>query len=566
MEEKNTRRSGVRIMGQLIGLVRPLLWIMAVAVVMGILGYLCAIFLTITAVEGILKLQFRQDVAVSVIGGILPDTVGGLGVVLVALAVMRGVLHYIEQYCNHYIAFRLLAVIRHKVFAALRRLCPAKLEGKEKGNLISVITSDIELLEVFYAHTISPIMIAFFTSVLMIIFLCKIHFTAGVIAFFGYLAVGVILPLWNAKRGKNVGMDFREKFGHLSSFVLDSLRGIDETMQYAQGEKRSKDMQKYSYEMEQYKSKLAQGEGRQRAGTNVVIYLFTFIMFGSMAICQQNGMVSSSEVVLCTIAMMGSFGPVVALSNLSNNLTQTLASGERVLRILEEIPVTNEISGKTETTFGDVICNQVEFGYDTANKGQKVISNCNVVLKPGNIYGILGPSGSGKSTLLKLIMRFWNVNQGSITINGRNVNDINTSNLRNMQAYMTQETWLFHDSIASNISLGRDDVKRADIIEAAKKASIHDMIMELPKGYDTQVGELGSTLSGGEKQRIGLARMFLSQGEFWLLDEPTSNLDSLNEGIILKALQQEAKERTVLMVSHRKSTLGIVKKENVLHV
>ena len=565
-ENTNTtkRRSAIRIMGSLIGLVKPLLHIMLAAIILGTLGYLCAIFLTILAgqviVYGLLTGVAGMNVPVDNMWLVLTP-VKMIITVLIVIAVLRGILHYVEQYCNHFIAFKLLAIIRHKVFAALRKLCPAKLEGRDKGNLISIITTDIELLEVFYAHTISPIAIATLTSIIMVIFIGRYHWLAGVLALAAYLIVGVAIPMWNGKRGSQKGMEFRTNFGELNSFVLDSLRGLDETIQYGQGEKRKEQMSERSKNLAGMQASLSKMEGSQRSFTNMVILLASFGMLALTIWLYDKGAMGFEGILTCTIAMMGSFGPVVALSSLSNNLNQTLASGERVLSLLEETPLVEEIPGDVETSgvesmeyeFKGAEAENVTFAY-----GEEVIlDNYSLKLQPGKITGIHGASGSGKSTLLKLLMRFWDVQDGSVSVDGTDVRKIPTKHLRDMESYVTQETHLFHDSIANNIAIAKPGASREEIMEAAKKASIHDFIMTLPKGYDTEVGELGDTLSGGEKQRIGIARAFLHECPLILLDEPTSNLDSLNEGIILKSLKESAKKKTVVLVSHRVSTMNV---------
>lgn len=587
------RRSAISIMGNLIGLVKPLLHIMLAAIILGTAGYLCAIFLTILAGQVIVH-------------GLIAGGAGSVKTiitVMLIIAVLRGILHYAEQYCNHFIAFKLLAIIRHKVFAALRKLCPAKLEGRDKGNLISIITTDIELLEVFYAHTISPIAIATLTSLVMVVFIGRYHWLAGILALIAYLIVGVVIPMWNGKCGSQMGMEFRTNFGELNSFVLDSLRGLNETIQYDQGEKRKEQMSERSRSLAGIQEKLSKMEGAQRSFTNLVILLASFGMLALTVWLYGKEEIGFEGILTCTIAMMGSFGPVVALSSLSNNLNQTLASGERVLSLLEETPMVEEISGNvdirtdsdneisntsivSENTDNDIRnqnngpekekyilrviltgraknsvkafsgaeAQHVTFAYEN----ETILDDYSLKLESGKITGIHGASGSGKSTLLKLLMRFWDVNQGSVSVDGEDVRKIPTRHLRDMESYVTQETHLFHDSIANNIAVGSPAASREAIIEAAKKASIHDFIMKLPKGYDTEVGELGDTLSGGEKQRIGIARAFLHDSPLILMDEPTSNLDSLNEGIILKSLREASEKKTVMLVSHRKSTMNIV--------
>ena len=568
-EHTNTtkRRSAIQIMGSLIGLVKPLLHIMLAAIILGTLGYLCAIFLTILAGQVIV-----HGLLTGVAGMIVPvekmwlvfTPVKKIITVMIVIAVLQGILHYVEQYCNHFIAFKLLAIIRHKVFASLRKLCPAKLEGRDKGNLISIITTDIELLEVFYAHTISPIAIATLTSMIMVIFIGGYHWLAGLLALADYLIVGVAIPMWNGKRGSQKGMEFRTSFGELNSFVLDSLRGLDETIQYGQGEKRKEQMSKRSKNLAEMQESLSKMEGSQRSFTNMVILLASFGMLALTIWLYAKGEMGFEGILTCTIAMMGSFGPVVALSSLSNNLNQTLASGERVLSLLEETPLVEEIPGDVETSgaesmehgFTGAEAENVTFAY-----GEEVIlDNYSLKLQPGKITGIHGASGSGKSTLLKLLMRFWDVQDGSVSVDGIDVRKIQTKHLRDMESYVTQETHLFHDSIANNIAIAKPGASREEIMEAAKKASIHDFIMTLPKGYDTEVGELGDTLSGGEKQRIGIARAFLHECPLILLDEPTSNLDSLNESIILRSLKKMGKDKTVILVSHRESTMAVAEK------
>ena len=564
-KSKAKRRSALQIMGQLIGLVRPLLHIMLGAIVLGVAGYLCAICLTILAGQTLVK-------------GLGGEAVGtGVFVVLILAAVLRGVLHYLEQYCNHFIAFKLLAIIRHKVFAALRKLCPAKLEGRDKGNLISIITTDIELLEVFYAHTISPIAIGTLVSLIMVCFIGSYHVLAGVLALVGYVLVGAVIPVWNGRKGASGGMEFRTEFGELNSFVLDSLRGLDETIQYGQGEKRKEQMQERSVKLGNMQQNLSKLEGRQRSVTNLVILVCSFGMLFMCLALQKQGNMDFYGVVTCTIAMMGSFGPVVALSNLSNNLHQTLASGERVLSLLEEKPMVEEIPdreyvemgsltitqaaakqregqpAKVQENFSGASLQDVTFAYND----ETILKDYSLSLAPGRITGIHGASGSGKSTALKLLMRFWDVQKGQVIVNGSDVRETPTGALRDMQSYMTQETHLFHDSIANNIAIAKPEAAREEIMEAAKKASIHNFIMSLPKGYDTEVGELGDTLSGGEKQRIGIARAFLHDAPMLLMDEPTSNLDALNEGIILKSLKEACRDKTVVLVSHRKSTMNV---------
>ncbi len=540
--ENQKRRPALIVMAKLIVLVKPLLPVMLLAIVLGVAGFLCAIFLTVFASGELLALAQKTS-------GLIPFSF------LIILAVARGLLHYGEQYCNHFIAFKLLAIIRHKIFDALRHLCPAKLEGRDKGNLISVITSDIELLEVFYAHTISPVAIAFIVSTIMCVFLGKIYIWAGLLAAAAYLTVGLLIPFINSRLGSAKGFDFRNEFGELNSFVLASLRGLDETIQYDYGKKREKQIEEKSIELGRLQGQLNKYEALQRAFTTGAILSFGLASFFLLYTAFEKNLIDFSGLVTGTVAMMGSFGPVVALSNLSNNLNQTIASGNRVLNLLEERPVVEEVTSGLEVNFAGASVENVTFAYDE----KQILKDFNAIFPKGKMTGIHGPSGCGKSTLLKLLMRFWDVDKGQITISGQNIKDLNTKNLRSMISYITQETYIFNDTIADNISLGADGFTQEEIEAAAKKASLHDFIISLPHGYDTKTGELGSSLSGGERQRIGLARAFLYDAKFMLLDEPTSNLDSLNEAVILKSLKDEKDkdpDKTMLLVSHRKSTLA----------
>ena len=553
--DKDKRRSDIAIMRRLIVLVKPLTGVMITGIILGVAGFLCAIFLTIVGGIGVIKglSVFGGDV---MFGSTALDEViswNQIFVLLIGLAIARGILHYGEQYCNHYIAFRILAIIRHKVFECLRKLCPAKLEGKNKGDLISIITSDIELLEVFFAHTISPIVIAFLTSLIMVIFIGAQSMVAGVIACMGYIVVGVVLPIWNGKRSASAGMKFRNGVGELNGFVLDSMYGVDEILQYGQGDQQLSKMNEKSQSLAEDQENLSKFEGSQRAVTNIVIQLFSWGMLFTMIYLYMESAATFSEVLISTLAMMSSFGPVVALASLSNSLNQTLACGERVLALLEETPLVEEVSGKEHTDFKGSKADDITFSYED----EIILKNVTVDIEKGKVLGIHGASGSGKSTLLKLIMRFWDVKYGQVLISEKDIKEINTDDLRSMSSYVTQDTILFRDTIANNIRIANPDAGLAKVEEAAKKASIHDFIVRLPHGYETNVGELGSTLSDGEKQRVGLARAFLHDSDLLLLDEPTSNLDVLNEGIILKSLENEKIGKTMVLVSHRKSTLSL---------
>ncbi len=585
------RRSGFTVMARLVGLVKPLTGYMILAVLMGFIGHLCAAFITILGGYAVLNaLGFSTAVSVKTVF-----------ICVLLFALLRAVLRYAEQGCNHFIAFKLLAMIRDKVFQALRKLCPAKLEGRDKGDLISLITSDIELLEVFYAHTISPVAIAFLFTVVMSLFIGAFHPALGLLALLAYLSVGIIIPLvtsrlsgTGAARGESstgtvetegvrksqpaatvetegvrkgqaagsaagdAAMEFRVRSGELSSFVLDSLRGLSETIQYGQGEARLAEMNVRTDALSGDEKRMKRISGRNMAATNTVILFFDLCMLFAGAMLYQRGRVDFSGVLIPSIAMFASFGPVIALANLGSTLQSTFAAGNRVLDILDEKPVTEEITdgiaidGKN-AAFGGARAEKVRFSYGN----EVILEDLSLVFRPGRITGVMGRSGSGKSTLLKLLMRFWKTDSGKISISCREIDSINTASLRNCESFVTQETHLFHDSIRNNLRIAKLDATEEEIEAACRKASVHDFIMTLPQGYDTPVGELGDTLSGGERQRLGLARAFLHDAPFLLLDEPTSNLDSLNEGVILKSLCEEGEDRTVVLVSHRQSTMRI---------
>ena len=532
-----------KVLLRMIKLVKPLTGCMILAVLFGTIGFLTAQFIPVLGGMIILN-GTGEETALSL---------KMLIVLLLSFALLRAVFRFAEQRMNHYIAFTLLAIIRDKVFKALRKLCPAKLEGRDKGDLISLITSDVELLEVFYAHTISPICIAVITETIMCIFIGSYHPVLGLVALASYLLVGLVLPLVISKRSGTTGDDLRKQSGELSAHMLESIRGIDDTLQYSYGKKRLKEIGEKTTALSAKQAFLSKLTGTNMAIANLMILISDIVMLFVCILLYQNGQIGFDGFLIPLIALMSSFGPVIALSALGTTLQSTIASGSRVLAIIDEKPETEDITGKDEIVFSGADVKNLGFAYGN----EEVLSGVSVTVPEKKIIGIVGKSGCGKSTLLKLLMRFWNVKQGQITLSERNIDDINTDNLRDIESYMTQETQLFKDTIANNVRIGKLDATDEEVIDACKKASIHDFIMTLPKGYETEVGELGSTLSGGERQRIGLARAFLHDAPFMLLDEPTSNLDSLNEAVILRSLDKEKGEKTIILVSHRQSTMRI---------
>ena len=536
-------------MARLIGLVKPLVGFMVLAVVMGLAGHLCASFITI----------FGSYAVLGLLGFDTPLGLKAMFASVVLFAVLRAVLRYAEQSCNHFIAFKLLALIRDQVFLALRKLCPAKLEGRDKGNLISVITSDIELLEVFYAHTISPAAIAFFYTAVMCLFIGSFHPAMGILALLAYLAVGIIIPLITSRLSGRDGMEFRTGSGDLSGFVLDSLRGLSETIQYSRGRERLIQMNDRTDALSETEKRMKRTAGRNMAVTNTAILLFDLCMLLVSAMLYQSGKVDFAGVLVPVIALFSSFGPAVALANLGSTLQNTFAAGNRVLDILDEIPAVLEVAGREKTAFEGAAAKNVSFSYGA----ESILEGVSLEIPKGQVIGIVGKSGSGKSTLLKLFMRFWDAGNGSVEISGRDISGINTADLRDMESFMTQETHLFHDSIRSNLRIAKLSATDAEIEAACRKASIHDFIMGLPQGYDTPVGELGDTLSGGERQRIAVARAILHRKNLFLLDEATSALDSETTEFMEESILS-LENITCIAVTHKSTPESLKKYDEIL--
>lgn len=556
MSERRQKRKPSKVLTllKMLGLVKPLAGYMVLAVIAGSFAYLAVQFIPVLGGYAILN-GLGLDV---------PLSLRAIWILLPVMALARAILRFTEQRLNHYIAFTLLAIIRDRVFGALRRLCPAKLEGRDKGNLVSLITSDVELLEVFYAHTISPICIAIVVESVMCVYIASFHRGLGLLALAAYLSVGILVPLIISGISGNMGEKVRKHSADLASCILENIRGLDETIQFDGSDSRLAAMRKESKTLLWHQSALNRMTGLNLAIANTAILIFDVLMAAAAGWLYMSGKVGFDGFILPVLALMSSFGPVSALAGLGTTLQNTVASADRVLAIVEEEPETEEITGMPEVNFHGAQCRKVSFRYGS---GAPVLRNFSLSIHENQIIGIVGESGCGKSTLLKLLMRFWAVNKGRIDFadipEGSavpadvDIGEINTSNLRDLESYMTQDTQMFKDTIANNIRIAKLDASDEEIEEACRKASLHDWIMTLPDGYETNVGELGDTLSGGERQRIGLARAFLHDAPFILLDEPTSNLDSLNEAVILKALKDEAKGKTVLLVSHRKSTMRV---------
>ncbi len=542
------KRSTFNVMIRLIGLVRPLAPIMIIAIIMGCLGYFCASFITVFASYAIIDILKNNSVNLNL-----------FITVILTIAVLRGILHYIEQYCNHFIAFKLLALIRDKVFTALRKLAPAKLDGRDKGNLVSIITSDIELLEVFYAHTVSPICIAFITSFGVICFIGSFNIILGVIVLLAHITVGIVIPIIMSKKSKQNGESHRNKVGELNTYFLDSLRGLKEILQFGYKDIRKLEIENLSKEIENSNKEIKKYTGKTFATTNFVILIFSTITLFTAGILYLENYIDLTAVLISTILLLSSFGAVTSVANLGAGLSQTIACGNRVLDILDDAPIVKEVIDGIDVTFETANFKNIDFSYSQEN----ILENFSMNIEKGKILAISGKSGCGKSTILKLLMRFYDVNSGEVLISNENIKNINTKSLRDNQSFVTQETHIFCDTIENNIKIANINATRQDVINAAKNASLHEFIKNLKDGYDTPIGELGDTISGGEKQRIGVARAFLHNASLILLDEPTSNIDSLNEAVILKALK-DIKDKTIVLVSHRKSTLKIA--DNILNM
>ena len=538
------RKNGFVVMGHLLKLVTPLSHIMAFTITMGTLGFLAAIFIMVLGAMGLVNLlNFDTHLSFS-----------GILTALIVLAVARGALRYLEQMSGHYIAFKLLALLRDKVFSSLRRLAFVKLQDKQAGQLVSLVTNDIELLEVFYAHTIAPIMIAFFTSAILLLVFGHLSGWFVLVALAAYLTVGVILPIITTKLAREDGRRYRELVGEMNDFFLDSVRGMKEIQLFGYVKQRLDEIQQRSQKIDTAFERIKDQEAKVRVYTEVAVSVFNIIMLFTGLILFSLDKIDFSAFLIGVILLMSSYGPVIALSNLSSNLLQTLASGERVLSLLAEEPELKDVESAVDLKeVSRIDVENVNFAYGE----EQILSDVSLSVKKGEILGIHGRSGSGKSTLLKLLMRFYDPKSGSIKINGEILPNINTRSLRDNMAYITQQTYIFNETIEENIRLARRDATLEEIMEAAKKASIHDFILSLPEGYQTKMTELGGNLSDGEKQRIGIARAFLHNAPIILLDEPTSNLDSLNEAMILKSLLNVKAEKLIILVSHRQSTMAI---------
>mgnify|MGYP001087668344 FL=1 len=545
MSKKSLRRSGAKIMASLILLLGSLAYIMVLAVLNGSLGFVSAMGVTVFGAAGVAK-ALGEEISLSY-GWIIGLTIG--------CGVLRGVLRYFEQYSNHYIAFRLLAVLRDKIFGKLRVLCPAKLESKQKGSIIAMITSDIETLEVFYAHTISPICIAVLVSAAVFLFVGFVSsWYLALVALTGYAFIGIVVPLISSGRLKESGVKYRAEFASFSAYFLDSIKGIKDIVLNNAGEERKKEVNTRSDELLRETKKMKHDITRAASAIELTVSVFVLITLAVGIVLVKNDMLSLGRMIIGMVTVFSSFGPVIAVASLPGNLTQTFASGDRVLDLLAEKPAVEEVTNGRDFSYDKLDVKDLSFSYDGA---KEVLKDIKMHAEKGEIIGIIGESGCGKSTFLKLLLRFWERSGGEINYNGTDIDKINTSSLLKNVTMVSQSTYLFEETIEDNLRIAKPDASQEEIENACKMASVHDFIMTLPDGYKTKVGALGDNLSAGEKQRIGLARAFLRGSELILLDEPTSNVDSINEGIILKALREQKSKKSIILVSHRESTMAI---------
>lgn len=543
--EKAIRRSGAKIMASLVMLLGSLAYIMILAVINGSLGFVCAMGVTLFGAVGVAK----------VLGETIALSYGWIIALAIGCGVLRGLLRYLEQYSNHYIAFRLLAVLRDKIFGALRTLCPAKLESKKKGSIIAMITSDIETLEVFYAHTISPICIAVIVSLAVFIFVGNVsHWYIALAALVGYIMVGIVLPLVSSARLKASGVRYRTEFAAFNAFFLDSIKGIKDIVLNNAGESRKAEVDRRSDELLAETKKMKNDTARAFSATELTVSAIIIAALVIGIVLVNCGMLSIGRMIIGVTAVFGSFGPVIAVSALPGNLTQTFASGDRVLDLLAEKPSVQPVENGSEFTFERLDVDDLSFSYDGETQ---VLSDICMHAQKGEIIGIVGESGCGKSTFLKLLLRFWQKGGGSICYNGTDIDAISEPSLLENVTMVSQTTYLFDETIEDNLRIAKPGASQEEIENACRMASIHDFITSLPEGYKTRAGALGDDLSSGEKQRLGLARAFLRGSGLILLDEPTSNVDSINEGIILKALRQQKRSKSIILVSHRESTMAV---------
>ncbi len=596
-----------RVIARLLKEVGPQRKYMIVACVCGTFGHLAATFLPVFGIAAAFAAVGSQVWNLSV-----PAALAAMAV----CALIRGGMRYAEQFMNHNVAFRLLALFRAKAFAALRRLAPAKLAGKGKGDLIALVTTDVELLEIFFAHTISPVVIAIVTTVVYALALLTLSPPLAATLIIAHLIIGVILPKLFASAVRGIGPELRKESSALDDEMLDDMRGIGEIIRFGQGDARLASIQRRTRLLWGKRVRLSVKNGDFAGFGAVLVMLFTAIAaFLVMTLCtvvstaadmseglMWMGSVDSNApaLVVAFVLLASSFGPTLALSALPANLTQTFASARRLFSLVDEAPAVVE-QGSERPEYQGMTMRDVTFGYGSGARisgertpngrsehatgmsparpaeaqssgeqgagiaSQPVLEHVSLDVSQQGILGIQGPSGRGKSTMLKLLMRYWDPDSGTISLSDVPLPQVDAGWRRRVQTMMGQETYLFDGTIRENLAIACDSFDSAAsaipdsvLREALAKASALELVDALPNGLDTQVGELGGRLSEGEKQRIGLARMFLRDADLVLFDEPTSRLDAYNESVILGSINDLAERGSaVVLVSHRDSTMRI---------
>ena len=557
--------STFQVIKRLLGEAKPLAGLMVAASTAGTIGHLAATFLPVFGIIAGFALAGNPVWGMSAAGAITA---------MIVCAVLRGLTRYVEQYLNHNVAFHLLALFRSKAFAALRRLAPAKLAGKGKGDLIAMLTTDVELLEIFFAHTISPVAIAVTTTIVYAIVAATLSPWMALALIVSHLIIGIIVPRFFATGVRNLGPAIRGAAGELDNVMLDDMRGLDEIIRFGRGEDRAQAIEDRTRALWRDHAKLSRVNGRFAGVGGLLVALLTSAAAGIAINLAGVNLYDIPALVAAFALLASSFGPTLALAALPANLTQTFASARRLFGLMDEAPAVVE-TGTANSDYEGMRLDRVTFAYP-GEGSEAILADFSLDVPQHGILGIQGPSGRGKSTMLKLLMRYWDPQRGQVTLSGTPLPQIDVHARRRIQAMMSQETHLFDGTIRENLLIalpeseirngGAAGVLDARLREALAKASVLDLIDSLPDGLDTQVGELGDRLSEGERQRIGLARVFLRNADLVLFDEPTSRLDALNEAIILRSIHELSKSEqnadkgqdvAVVLVSHRESAMRV---------
>lgn len=557
--------STFQVIKRLLGEAKPLAGLMVAASTAGTIGHLAATFLPVFGIIAGFALAGNPVWGMSAAGAITA---------MIVCAVLRGLTRYVEQYLNHNVAFHLLALFRSKAFAALRRLAPAKLAGKGKGDLIAMLTTDVELLEIFFAHTISPVAIAVTTTIVYAIVAATLSPWMALALIVSHLIIGIIVPRFFATGVRNLGPAIRGAAGELDNVMLDDMRGLDEIIRFGRGEDRAQAIEDRTRALWRDHAKLSRVNGRFAGVGGLLVALLTSAAAGIAINLAGVNLYDIPALVAAFALLASSFGPTLALAALPANLTQTFASARRLFGLMDEAPAVVE-TGTANSDYEGMRLDRVTFAYP-GEEIETILADFSLDVPQHGILGIQGPSGRGKSTMLKLLMRYWDPQRGQVTLSGTPLPQIDVHARRRIQAMMSQETHLFDGTIRENLLIalpeseirngGAAGVLDARLREALAKASVLDLIDSLPDGLDTQVGELGDRLSEGERQRIGLARVFLRNADLVLFDEPTSRLDALNEAIILRSIHELSKSEqnadkgqdvAVVLVSHRESAMRV---------